>query len=188
MRFGIDVDGVLYHFQKTACYMLNSMKGYNLNYEDWTYWNWPKDVVSKKDWNWLWDEGVKLGLFRYGHLYKGAIEGLRALSKLGDIVIITHRPRSASKDTLDWLAYLNLPISEVHLMTEGQPKSQVKCDLYVDDKPENIEDFISNTAGEPLLWRRPWNSTFEPGEYPLFGVVNEWKEVVDIATYVSGRA
>src|SRR6267378_316229 len=79
-RFGIDVDGVMYHFQKTALYMLNTMKGYNLKLEDWRYWNQPKDAVKNNDWQWLWTGGVKDGLFRYGHLYKGTIEAMRALA------------------------------------------------------------------------------------------------------------
>ncbi len=170
-RFGLDVDGVLYQFQKTALYMLNSMKGYDLKLEDWNCWNWPKENVANNDWQWLWTAGVKLGLFRYGHLYKGAIEGVRALAELGDVVIITHRPSHAVQDTLDWLAYLKLPFTEIHLLTEGQAKSSVHhCDLYVDDKPENCLDYQRNTDGIPLLWTRPWNTSFQGvGVDPLQG-------------------
>src|SRR3990167_8817615 len=186
MRIGLDVDGVLYHFHKTALYMLNTMKGYDLKEEDWTYWNQPKDVVKNNDWQWLWSKGVELGLFRYGHLYKGAIEGVRELATLGDIVIITHRPRNAIRDTLDWLAYLRLPIHEIHLQTDGQFKSTVEphCDLYVDDKPENIEDFANNTHAVPLLWNRPWNASYGSGPRDLLGDyqrIDSWKQVIDNA-------
>lgn len=190
-RFGIDVDGVMYQFQKTALYMLNTMKGYDLKLEDFTYWNQPKDHVSNNDWQWLWSGGVKDGLFRYGHLYKGTIEAIRTLNKLGDVVIITHRPSNAIQDTLDWLAYLRLPFMGTHLLTDGQAKSAIKCDLYVDDKPENIEDFAMNTTAVSLLWDRPWNASakLESG----FGLpwrahrISTWQEVVDFAMGVTAE-
>lgn len=181
-RFGIDVDGVMYHFQKTYCYMMNTMKGYSLDYEKWAYWNWPEDNgVTKHDKQWMWSKGVELGLFRYGHLYKGTIEAMRALNKLGDIVIITHRPRNAVQDTIDWLSYNRLPVMEVHLLTEGQPKSNVAaCDLYLDDKPENIEDFVQHyPRALSLLWRRPWNVMWD--DTRVARVVNTWQEVIDHA-------
>lgn len=184
LRFGIDVDGVLYHFHKTAVYMLNSQRGYSLDVNDWSEWDWLKHQVKNNDYQWLWSAGVKNGLFRYGHMYKGAIEGLHALSALGDVVIITHRPKAAVQDTMDWLSFFKMPVTEVYLMTEGQAKSAVKCDLYVDDKVENIKDYLYNTKGVALLWDRPWNhmtpidadcSSVEPNRA---GRVNTWEEVV----------
>lgn len=176
----------MYHFQKTALYMLNTMKGYDLKLEDWRYWNQPKDVVKNNDWQWLWSAGVKDGLFRYGHLYKGTIEAIRSLNVLGDVVIITHRPRHARLDTYDWLAYQRLPISEVHVLSDGQPKSIVpECDLYVDDKPENIEDFDHNTNGLALLWTRPWNEDSIIETYSMRARrVQTWQDVIDYAQQV----
>jgi 5'(3')-deoxyribonucleotidase len=181
LRFGVDVDGVLYQWDKTARYMLRTMKGYSADGplgQPSTHWNSIQEHVSKEDWAWLWNSGVRLGLFRYGHLYTGAIEGVRALSGMGDVVVITHRPRSAVQDTLDWLSYLKLPFTETHLLTSGQPKSQVPhCDFYVDDKPDNISDFMVNTKGIACLMRRPWNQGFAaPVE------ASNWEEVVARAT------
>src|SRR3990167_3449312 len=134
VRFGIDIDGVLYQWDKTSRYMLRTMKGYAKDGplgQPSQSWNDIENHVSKEDWNWLWNSGVKLGLFRYGHLYTGAIEGVRSLAALGDVVVITHRPRSAVQDTLDWLSYLKLPFTEIHLLTSGEKKSTIKCHLYV---------------------------------------------------------
>ena len=182
MQVGLDVDGVMYQFQKTALYMLNSMKGYDLKLEDWDRWNWPKEVVANNDWQWLWTGGVKDGLFRYGHLYKGTIEGVRALAGIGDVVIITSRPSNAIQDTLDWISYLKLPFTETHILSAGKPKSQVKCDIYVDDKPENIDDFLANTAGHPLLWDRPWNQGVNPSyRIAPYDRVSSWAEVLAVA-------
>lgn len=189
LRFGIDVDGVMYQWDKTARYMLRTEFGYSKDGplgQPGDAWNSLQGLVTKDQWQWLWGTGVKQGLFRYGHLYSGTIEAIRTLNTLGDVVVITHRPRSAVQDTLDWLSYLRLPFQEVHMLTSGELKSRVTphCQLYVDDKPENIIDFGKNTSGVPLLWRRPWNEPFIdagwPGaDYEESGMwVDSWEEVI----------
>lgn len=111
----LDVDGVLYHFERTARYLLRTVKGYDNLSEPSGSWDHIRERVSQKDWNWLWNHGVKLGLFRHGHLFTGAIEGVKALAEMGDVVIITHRPKSAVQDTLDWLAYNRFQIGRAHV-------------------------------------------------------------------------
>lgn len=203
LRFGIDIDGVMYMFDKTARYMLRTEKGYTRDQlgRPSRYWNEIKDIVSNNDWQWLWTGGVKNGLFRYGHLFTGSIEAIRELNELGDCVVMTHRPRNAVQDTLDWLSYLNLPFMEVHLMTNGEQKSAVKCDLYVDDKPENCVDFNDNTNGIPLLWTRESNGDWDEDSGTFVGDRQEaivikkesriyrietWKEVIDFAKRLHG--
>src|SRR5688572_21456774 len=159
MRIGLDLDGVVYNWDKTARYMLRTMRGYPKHdprcgedeefdlvikprkgaYPEYPcsgcaplaypakHWDYIKDNVKPEDEDWLWRDGVKLGLFRYGHLYSGAIEGVRELATIGDIVVITKRPKSAVQDTLDWLSYLKLPFAEIHMLHEpGAKKSAVK--------------------------------------------------------------
>src|SRR5258706_15952527 len=101
----------MYRWDKTARYMLRTERGYDRDQlgRPSRYWNEIKDIVDKEDWQWLWGTGVKMGLFRYGHLFTGTIEAVRARSALGDCVVMTHRPRSAVQDTLDWLPYNKLP-------------------------------------------------------------------------------
>lgn len=190
IRIGLDVDGVMYQWDKTARYMLRTERGYSKDGplgQPGTHWNSLQENVSKEDWQWLWGTGVKMGLFRYGHLYKGTIEAVRTLSTLGDVVVITHRPRSAVQDTLDWLSYLRLPFQEVHCLTSGELKSRVTphCALYVDDKPENIEDYHFATDGVALLWRRPWNTACTPDPMDAkCGVVQTWEQVIEYAREV----
>jgi 5'(3')-deoxyribonucleotidase len=65
---------------------------------------------------------------------------------------------------LAWAAYQQLPLSGVHILTNQEPKSTVKCDIYLDDKPENCEELSANTFGRVAMWDRPWNqhSKFGP--------------------------
>lgn len=174
-RFGIDIDGVCYQWSKTARYMLREVlpdspytKEGPLGKES-TSWNYIQDNVSPEHWQWLWTEGVRLGLYRHGHLYPGTITGIRALADVGDVVIITHRPKKAIADTLAWLTYQQLPLAGVHILVNEEPKSGVNCDVYLDDKPENCTDLANNTGGAVFLMSQPWNTGyFKRNVTPVF--------------------
>lgn len=176
-RFGLDLDGVVYKWDDTARYMLNLYCGEEV--AESRSWDHIKDTVSPTSWTWLWSEGVKLGLFRYGHIYKGAIEGVQQLGELTDLVVITSRPKSAVQDTLDWLGYNRFPVAEVHILGFDQKKSDVlpHCDFYLDDGAHNIDDLYDNTKGELLLWDRPWNQ--DHYRDPSIRRVSSWLEVIE---------
>jgi uncharacterized HAD superfamily protein len=180
MRIGLDIDGVMYKWDKTARYMLRDVlpgSPYKETLKQESQgWDWIKENVEPRHWEWLWTEGIRLGLFRYGHSYPGTIQAIRSLAMLGDVVLITHRPKEAITDTLAWLSLLNLPLAGLHLLTNSEPKSIVRpsCDIYLDDKPDNIVDLAEHTsADEVCLMRRPWNAAWFPDEYRI-SVVKDW--------------
>lgn len=175
-------------WDKTARYMLRTQRGYGRETlgQPSTYWNEIKDKVGPLDWKWLWSEGVERGLFRYGHLFTGSIEAIQELDKLGDVVLMTHRPRNAVQDTYDWLSYMKLPVLETYVFTNMEPKSQVKCDLYVDDKPENCIDFNDNTDGLPLLWTRESNEHFGPLNTKRLNIVRRVQTWEGVLLYAKG--
>jgi uncharacterized HAD superfamily protein len=188
VRVGLDIDGCMYKWDATARYMLcdvlpNSPYKEVLQQES-TSWNWIQGQVAPEHWQWLWTEGVRLGLFRYGHLYKGTIQAVRTLAARGhEVVLITHRPKSAITDTLAWLALLDLPISGLHILTNQEPKSLVEpqCDAYIDDKVENVEDFFLHTqAGLVALRDQPWNQHFK-ADTGIGGItrVKNWDEFLE---------
>jgi 5'(3')-deoxyribonucleotidase len=173
VRIGVDIDGVMYEWSKTARYMLREIlpnspytKDGPLGVES-QHWDYIQKHVAPEHWKWLWTEGVRLGLFRHGHMCPGTIEAIRKLSELGDIIVVTHRPAAAVADTLAWLSYQRLPLSGIHILTNQEPKSSVaKCDVFIDDKPENCEDLAAiGTAA--CLMDRPWNqhSSYSPRVY-----------------------
>jgi len=183
IRIGVDVDGVLYRWSDTARWILHHAFGYNLG--DSTSWHYLKSQVKPAHWDWLWRTGVEVyGLFRHGNLYPGSVEGMKELSRLGDIVVITMRPRNAMTDTLAWLSYHQLPVDELHVLDHGRKSSvQPHCDVYIDDSPDVYEDLTANTSGVVLLWDRPWNQDvpvrhkrpWEPGGTR----VSSWDEVIE---------
>src|SRR5688572_5241981 len=143
MRIGLDLDGIVYNWDKTVRYMLRTMKGYPregpLGHEA-LHWDYIQENVKPEDWKWVWSEAIDLGLFRYGHLYTGAIEAVRNLADFADVVVITSRHPRATKDTLDFLAYLKLPFREIHILGRELKSSVPVCDLYIDDGPHNAVD------------------------------------------------
>lgn len=184
LRLGIDIDGVMYEWDRTARYMLrdvlpNSPYKRTLQRES-QGWDWIEEQIAPGHWQWLWTEGIRLGLFRYGHMYPGTIQAVRRLAEIGEVVLITHRPKEAITDTLAWLGLLNLPLSGLHLLTNSEAKSIVRptCDVYLDDKPDNIVDLAENTSAEQVcLMRRPWNKVWTPEE-PNITVVQDWDEFI----------
>ena len=187
MRIGVDLDGVCYKWSKTARYMLREMlpgspytregpMGQEADGYDYIQRN-----IAPEHWKWLWTEGVRLGLFRHGHIIKGAVEGVNALAADGhDMIIVTHRPKAAVTDTLRWLAFADFPLAGVHILTDQQPKSTVPCDVYIDDKPENVVDMAENTDARLVaLYDAPWNQAFNVLEQrATIQRVRTWKAFV----------
>jgi 5'(3')-deoxyribonucleotidase len=157
---GLDLDGVIYQWADTARYLIRIH--HSIALPESTYWEYIKDNVPQEVWSWLWDRGVDLGLFRYGHVYSGAIDGIRELQHEVDLHIVTHRPRSAINDTLAFLSYitgtpeLRDAFRGVHMLSDEQPKSSVGMDIYVDDAPHVVQDVIRQGA-RAVLVDRPWN-------------------------------
>jgi uncharacterized HAD superfamily protein len=193
MRIGVDIDGVMYQWSPTARYMLREILP-NSPYtkdgplgEESLSWNYIQDNVSEEHWKWLWTEGVRLGLFRHGHLYPGTIKAIRALAEYGDVVAITHRPKQAVHDTVAWLAFQNLPLAGLHILTRQEPKSTVKpeCDVYIDDKTENCWDLFDNTqARKVCLMDRPWNRDCAD---PAILRVYDWQTFIDTVAELKGE-
>lgn len=183
MRIGLDIDGCIYQWDRTARYLLREVLP-NSPYKEVLQqeaqsWDWIQEHVSKEHWQWLWTEGVRLGLFRYGFLCTGSVQAIRELAEDHEIVLITHRPKQAVGDTLAWLGLMNLPIAGLHLLTNQEPKSGVRpaCDVYLDDKPENVYDLNQNVGGSWVyLMDRPWNQL---ADWPGAWTVKNWTEFVE---------
>lgn len=181
VRLGLDVDGVLYRFQDTAIYLLETHRGAKLSYDEWSHWDYPKDKITGRDWKWLWSEAItNHGLFRYGSIFKGSREFLTETAPYCDNIVITSRPSEAVQDTLDWLAYQKLPTAEIHILGSNQSKSKVKprCDIYIDDATHNAQDLLERTTGKIILPDRPWNQD-APVSKRVFRTKN-WNEVKEI--------
>lgn len=189
MRFGIDIDGVMYQWSKTARFMLREIlpnspytKDGPLGTESLS-WEYIHDNISSEHWKWLWTEGVRLGLFRYGHIYPGTIKAICRLSEMGDVIAITHRPKSAVEDTMAWLSYHRLPLAGIHIMTNQENKATVaRCDYYIDDKPENCMNLqCAHPTAVVAIPTRPWNLSWYAGAHKVVRV-NSWDDFINLVT------
>jgi 5'(3')-deoxyribonucleotidase len=193
MKIGLDLDGVCYRYESTARYMIRRRmqeRGLAVTpelYEVSRYWDWIKAYASKDDWKWLWSGAIEEGVYRYGHVVEGAIEGAQAISRLGDTTIITARPKGAIHDTMAWLELMfnRVPLAGVVIQSDGQKKSEVPdIDVYIDDAKHNLEDLLDNTDAMVIQFVQPWNEDFEV-KSPLKGTrlfrAYNWREIV---TYV----
>lgn len=161
-RFGLDLDGVVYDFEGAARFILRSVHGIDI--DESPYWDHiPQqlEAVGRKElWDWLYSpEGGRAGLWRSGHVLKGAVEAARELAALTRLVVITRRPRTAVPDTLLWLGFHGIPADEVHVLGD-MPKHEVEwCQWYVDDNADNAADLERYTlAKRVFLWDQPWNA------------------------------
>lgn len=163
MRVGVDLDGCVYHWERTARYLLRRRRRELGLPPDPAldvvspYFDYVKDVVDRDAWRWLWKEGITEGLFRYGHVYTGAPEAVRTIARAHDVVIITARPASAAVDTMDWIQFQRWPVVDLRLLTHGEPKSSVPCDVYIDDSAEVCEELCENADAFVIKMDRPWN-------------------------------
>lgn len=178
LRFGLDVDGVLYNFDWTARRLI-TQHFENIDMPPFSHeWGSIKDEAGAEAWRWLWsaDGGLRM-LFTEGDPYPGAVEAAQEIAKLADIVIITSVPGAAVYDRVDWLARQRVPCSELHVTT--QPKHLIKpyCDIYIDDGPHNVQDLRNHTSATVLVWDRPYNQDVHTDAQVIR--VREWGEVLD---------
>jgi uncharacterized HAD superfamily protein len=201
-RIGLDLDGVVYNWDKTARYMIRTRienRGETPPPEllqESADWDWIQNHVSEEDWRWLWREGTREGVYRYGHVIKGAIEGVQKLAELGDVTVITSRPKDAVNDTLAWLAlfFNRANLAGINILSDGQPKSSVEPepDLYVDDGIHNFVDILSNTTARVIKFEQPWNAwwwhpasveRFPDSACDRFLTAASWRGVVSLAEW-----
>jgi 5'(3')-deoxyribonucleotidase len=180
MKIAVDLDGVCYEWQRTYRYMMREYRGIDMPpiEEFWTYWNAPDQFTTKQDRDWIWSKGVELGLFRYGHMVKGARIGLQALASAGHkLEVVTHRPANATTDTLDWVSlyFKDIPLNGFKMLTNGESKNVSTADVLIDDKMENINDWCESDR-PAVLFDQPWNHQYIP---PLFAhTALDWPDVV----------
>lgn len=192
MRIGIDLDGVLYEYDKTARFMLRHYKGHSESGPmgaPSTSWNYIQEHIPAEDWKWLWSEGIALGLFRYGHVVTGSQSAIRDIRSAGNtVIVITHRPSEAVPDTIAWLDLFQKPeagvvLDGIHILSSGEPKSSVQADLLIDDKPSNLDDWIGH-GRRGILFDRDHNQGAKPaGSERAYGWHDATRIVKEMMTW-----
>ncbi len=167
MRIAIDMDEVLYSWERTARYLLRN----EYAKPEWMYWDALQQPFS--EWSiagqigqaaerWLFTEGVELGLYRHGHVVTGAMRGVRRLKAEGhELVVVTHRLEGGVQDTLAWIDFHfgredPYPWSGIEILSDGRSKTTVPFDRLIDDSPKNIADARA-VGRDGVLFGASWN-------------------------------
>lgn len=110
-------------------------------YGDW--WSWWRDR------HWLWATCKAI---------PGAIGGLSQLRAAGHFVeLLTHKPDWARRETTAWLAKWHPSFDRLTFVPLDASKAEAStADVLVDDKPENIQQWI-DSGRFAILFAQPWN-------------------------------
>jgi 5'(3')-deoxyribonucleotidase len=180
LRLGIDLDGVVADFNAGWTALHRHEFGSTVEPSMVTTWNGLADLGGFTDmnefWRWAQGNGQRPTLFRHLEPYPHALDTLRTLRRRGHrIVVITTKPGWAVYDTFRWLADNEMPTTEVHIT---DTKSDVDCDVYLDDSPHVLPDLVANRP-DAIVCRfvRPWNDALD-------GTVDvaDWAEFHQVVT------
>ena len=156
LRLGIDVDGVLADWDFKARELLRREFGMLLNES--RHWDDIERQIGPLKWTWLWEEGIKKGLFLSPPQYPENVRELKDAAKRHDIVLITKVPWEAREDRLHWLKEKEIPFKQLEMLDKGSNKGDIKCDAYLDDYEVNVEEIAKKQIqAHVCLLDRPWN-------------------------------
>lgn len=170
-RLGIDLDGVLYDWDKTAHYMLAMRRG--LMFREDLPWDFTQHWrgIPREEWDWLWEPENIDPMFRHGHLYRGAIEFVYSLAELGELAVVTKRPKSAARVTRQWLDFhwgepnKPSPFSDIYIIGDSDKTSVPPFDWFLDDNVDNLRALAITHKTYAVLMDRPWNHGVISGYY-----------------------
>jgi hypothetical protein len=175
-RIGLDMDGVLYSWDRAVRRMISEEFG--LDVPESTAWSFIKDFAGEKVWRWLWaHDGNVDRMFGTGFAYPGAITGSQELYDLADeVVILTSGPPGCELAKEAWLLNRGIPFDDFVRFDHGVSKMSVPCQVYIDDNPAVIEDLARYPRRTGILVDRPWNQEVEYGKNVVRA--HGWSEIV----------
>ena len=194
MTIGCDIDGVLFPWEAIARDVLDIEFGTRIP-EPSPYWTYLKDVLPRAQWDWLWSRDGQDKIFgRTWARYPDAVEAVNALLRAGHRVhFITHRdPRRTALHTAEFLDlhFGGHPWAGVHVVQNHVQKRRLAdWDVFVDDKPETVFDFLAYTGAKVFAPVRPWNVD-ELGDVGVEGITNlvHYTDPAAIVEWVQERA
>jgi 5'(3')-deoxyribonucleotidase len=185
-RLGLDMDGVLHSWDRAVRDVIREGKGIDVPTS--TSWDFIKEYVGADVWRWVWSSEDHIRRMFRGQAYPGAVEGARQLAAMFDeVCILTAGPPTAAEVKQAWLEDHGVPFSKFVLLDHGEPKTRVRCDLYIDDFPGVIKDVMAAPfRARAILVDRPWNAGAEaPKEDARWVRAHGWEGIVAAAEAVA---
>jgi len=168
MKIGIDIDGVLADFNKSYKELIERESGLTLpplsdDYPDTWYYERAAGVTREQEAK-VWEEIKSTQFWGMLQPLNGAVTALQHLNAMRfaghHIYFITARTGKMAKFYTEmWLMFhgMNLPTVLIADQKGGLVKG-LQLDVFVDDRPENIEDVWRVSSKTRLyLINQPWN-------------------------------
>jgi len=162
VRIGLDLDGVVADWTRSVIENLNRYQRTKLDpaFQP-PSWDWFKENLSKDQWNWIWRGGCQ-GIFESIKPYPGAIKFVDDLAHLGDIIVMTSRPKIAWDTTRRWWNLYFEPSTPAgfNFFYSGLAKHHVQVDVLIEDNPEyatHYGEWEKNSSVRIFLLDRAWN-------------------------------
>jgi len=185
MKIGLDMDGVVYDYVANLSNLIVADGGDPI--PDKIGWFKPAEL-----WPPYFDNPEKV--FFDGDPLPGAVEGCAKLFELSDeLWIITAARHEAGPYKLMWLEKHGIEYDDfviTGLDHSAEPKSAIKCDLYIDDGAHNIQELYNNTEADLIIFEQSWNKTREMWDLEWksdrVNRARNWYEVVQIVEDLTG--
>ena len=187
MNVGVDIDGVLFPWEDAV--KEAALERWGVTLGELTAWDTYEHELGPERWGWLWTpEGTDAVMGRTELVYPGAAEAIRGVLELGNRVhFVTHRdPCLAGAHTAAFLArhFGGLRWEGLHVTRSSVAKRTLaRWDVFVDDKPDTVFDFLANTNATVFSPLRTWNADEYAGLYEAHlyayrdpAVILEWFE------------
>lgn len=111
----------------------------------------------------------------------GSRGGVDAILAAGhEVRFITARPWNAKIPTDDWLMlspWSGTREVRLHVLSNGESKGTIKCDIYIDDTPSVIDDLVKQ-AKQVIVFDQAWNRDVHNGHYVRRA--RDWDDVVQL--------
>ena len=171
----LDCDGVMADFMTSIFNFIQRETGVRHSPDEIKTWEVFDNVAShlRDEFD---QEAAKPGFCFSIKPYQEALEGVKKLSALGEIFVVT-APMDVpnwEKERRDWLMK-HFGIDRHHVIS-ASTKHLTQGDLFIDDKPENLTAWELYQDGRALLWDAPYNR--DTNEFHR--VVN-WDDAVKVA-------
>lgn len=162
MRIGIDIDGTVYPWT-TAAHELVMEKFEIEETGEHDHWDHLARLLTVEQHAWLFS--YEAAPFIYGRMdliYPNAQSVVNELCADHDVHFVTHRsPEKTGAITAEWLARNFVGYKGVHVLDNSVKKYEVLgWDIFIDDKPEIAEEFLTDTMVEVFMPDQPWNREY----------------------------
>lgn len=178
----IDCDGVLSDWHALAMPIMNKLLNSNFTTKDITNW----DIYHLID-----DQSIKdsfhdllnnSGMIEHLPVYEGAQEAIEEIRKEAEVFIVT----SPMNEYHDWIIHRNkwlkknFDISPKNIV-HTSAKYLIKADIFIDDKPENVEKWYEFNYGVPVLWKHECVAENPFKNNTRIRHTNDWNDIIEIS-------